>query len=47
VPTNIAGDSATTWPGGYSIRDISAVQGAIDLFRIAYERATAKRGKDE
>jgi hypothetical protein len=30
----------------YPIRDASAIPGAIDLFRLAYERATAKRGKD-
>jgi hypothetical protein len=27
----------------YPIRDATAVPGAIDLFRLAYERATAKR----
>ena len=31
----------------YPIRDASAIPGALDLFRLAYERATAKRGQDE
>lgn len=31
----------------YPIRDAAAVPGAIDLFRLAYERATAKRQRDE
>lgn len=30
----------------YPIRDAYAIPGALDLFRLAYERATAKRGKD-
>jgi hypothetical protein len=31
----------------YPIRDASAIPGALDLFRLAYERATAKRGEDD
>jgi hypothetical protein len=31
----------------YPIRDASAVPGALDLFRLAYERATAKRPTDD
>ena len=30
----------------YPLRDVSAVPGALDLFRLAYARATAKRGAD-
>ena len=32
---------------GYPLRDASAIPGALDLFRLAYDRATAKRGQDE
>lgn len=28
----------------YPLRDAAAVPGALDLFRLAYERATAKQG---
>ena len=31
----------------YPIRDASAIPGALDLFRLAYERATAKQGKND
>lgn len=31
----------------YPIRDASAVPGALDLFRLAYARATAKQGTGE
>ncbi len=31
----------------YPIRDEAAIPGALDLFRLAYQRATAKRGQDE
>ena len=31
----------------YPIRDAAAIPGALDLFRLAYERATAKRGQEE
>jgi hypothetical protein len=31
----------------YPIRDASAIPGALDLFRLAYERATTKREKDD